>query len=179
MLSERLLKELNEQIKYEFDSAHIYLAMAGYFADQDLEGFENFFLVQEEEERFHAMKFYQFINGMGARVDIKGFEDPENHYNSATEVFEAALKHEQFITSRIYKLMDIAIEENEHATASFLKRSEERRVGKVDEQLEEEDTMTKILAKLRRFGEDGAGIMMLDKELSLRIFTPPVDTVQA
>lgn len=67
MLSERLLKELNEQVKYELYSAHLYLAMAGYCANQDLDGFANFFIVQAEEERFHAMKFFNFINEMNGR----------------------------------------------------------------------------------------------------------------
>lgn len=172
MLSERLLDELNEQIKHEFYSAHLYLAMAAYFADQDLDGFENFFLAQEQEERFHAMKFYQFVNEKGGKVHVYGFEDPENEYSSALEVFEAALAHEKFVTGKIYNLMDMAIKEGEHSTVSFLKWF-------VDEQVEEEDTMGKIIAKLKRIGEDGTGIMMLDKELSTRTFTPPADTEQA
>lgn len=172
MLSDRLLAELNEQIMHEFFSAQYYIAMAGYCADQDLNGFENFFLAQEQEERFHAMKIYNFINERSARVDIKGFEDPKNDFESIEEVFEEALGHEKFVTSRFYKMMDIAIEEKEHITISFLKWF-------LDEQVEEEDMMSSILAKVRRFGEHGAGIMMLDKELAQRVFTPPAADAQA
>lgn len=161
MLSERLLNELNEQIKYEFDASHIYLAMAGYFADENLDGFENFFLVQAEEERTHAMKLYEFVNEMGARVEIKGFDSPKNDYSSPVEAFEAALNHEKFVTGRIYKMMDMALEEKEHATVSFLKWF-------VDEQVEEEDSMSRILAKLNMVADHGAGLLMLDRELSKR-----------
>ncbi len=167
MFSEKLLAELNDQIMHEFFSAQYYIAMAGYCADYELDGFENFFLVQEQEERLHAMKFYTFINDMGGRVNIKGFDHPRNDFSSMVDVFEAALKHEKFVTSRIYKLMDIASEEKEHATISFLKWF-------IDEQVEEEDSMNKILVKLKRNGDNGPGLMLLDAELALRVFVPPV-----
>lgn len=172
MFSGKLLSELNDQIMHEFFSAQYYIAMAGYCADLDLDGFENFFLVQEQEERLHAMKFYKFISDMGGRVHIKGFEDPRNTFASLADVFESALKHEKFVTSRIYKLMEIATEEKEYATMSFLKWF-------IDEQVEEEDSMNKILTKLKRIGEDGPGVMLLDTELAQRVFAPPVDQAQA
>ena len=172
ILSEKLLGELNEQVMHEFFSAQYYIAMAGYCSNQDLDGFENFFLVQEQEERVHAMKFYNFINDMGSRVNILGFETPKNEFSSMAEVFESALKHERFVTGRIYKLMDIATEEKEHATISLLKWF-------IDEQVEEEDSMNRILKKLQRYGEDGSGIMLLDSELALRVFVPPVATTPA
>ncbi len=159
---------MNEQIRYEQYSAHYYLAMAAYFSSENLSGFENFFLVQADGERFHAMKFYNYINEVGGRVEIKGLEDPKNDFESIQEVFELALKHEQFVTSRINKLMDIANEEKDYATISFLKWF-------IDEQIEEENTMGTILNKLKRIGENGAGIMMLDRELAQRTFAAPAE----
>lgn len=166
MLSERLLNELNKQIKYELYSAHYYLAMAAYCADQDLDGFANFFMVQAEEEKFHAMKFFNFINEMDGRVTMLSLEEPKNDYESVVDVFKSALEHEKFVTGRIYKLMDIATEEKEHATISLLKWF-------VDEQVEEENSMKAILKKLERLGDNSHGIFMLDQELSQRTFTPP------
>lgn len=167
MLSDKLLNEINEQIKHEFYSAHYYIAMAGFCADQDLPGFENFFLMQAEEERFHAMKFYRFVNEMGGRVDIRGLDYPNNEFNTMTEVFKAALDHEKFVTDRIYLLMEIATEEKEYATISLLNWF-------VDEQVEEMDSMNSVLMQIRRMGEEGNGIYMLDKELAQRTFSPPV-----
>ncbi|WP_077368713.1 ferritin [Anaerosalibacter sp. Marseille-P3206] len=169
MLSKRLLEELNLQIKYELYSAHYYLAMAAYCASEDLSGFENFFKVQAEEEKFHAMKFFDFVNEMDGTVKILGLEEPENDFESVTDVFKKALEHEKFVTSRIYKLMDIATEEKEHATISLLKWF-------VDEQIEEENSMKSILTRLERMGENSHGLYMLDQELSQRVFTPPVDS---
>lgn len=168
MLSKDLINEINEQIKYEFFSSHLYLAMAAYSAENDLPGFENWFLVQAEEERFHAMKFYNFLNEKGERVIIKGFETPENHYNSLKEVFEKSLEHEKFVTSRIYKLMDIAQGEREYSTISMLNWF-------IDEQVEEESSFGYILAQLKRMGENSDGIYRLDQELSQRVFTPPTE----
>lgn len=165
MLSEKLLNEINEQIKHEFFSAHYYIAMAAYCADQGLPGFENFFIMQAEEERFHAMKFYHFVNEMGCRVDIRGLDHPENDFASVTEVFKTALEHEKFVTERIYLLMDIAVKEKEYATISMLHWF-------VDEQVEEMDSMDEILSRLERMGEEGRGIYMLDRELAKRTFDP-------
>ena len=166
MLSEKLLNALNDQLNFEFESAHYYLAMAAYCADQDLDGFENFFLVQAEEERFHAMKFFNFIKEMDGRVTFEGLGEPKNEFDSMLEVFETALGHERKVTKRIYNLMDIAKEEREHATQSWLNWF-------VDEQVEEESSMKSIISKLKRMGEDNQGIFMLDKELATRTFTPP------
>lgn len=166
MLSEKLAKALNDQMNFEYLSAHYYLAMAAYFEDQDLSGFGHFFIVQAEEERFHAMKFYNFINEMDERATIQAISEPENEFKSYIDVFETALAHEKEVTKRIYNLMDIATEEKEHATISFLKWF-------IDEQVEEEASMKNIIKKLQRMGNDNHAIYTLDQELAQRIFTPP------
>lgn len=165
MLSDRLVQELNEQIKHEFASANYYLSMAAYFAGKNLEGFTNFFLAQAEEERFHAMKIFHFLNDLGAKVVITGYEDPKQDYTSVREVFELALKHEQFVTSRINTLMEIAESEKHNPTKSFL-------LWFIDEQVEEEDLMQSVIDKLDLVGEGGVALYMLDKELGTRTFTP-------
>ncbi|SES62064.1 ferritin [Anaerobranca gottschalkii] len=166
MLSEKLLNELNLQLKYEMESANYYLAMAAYCDSLDLPGFANFFLVQAEEERFHAMKFYNFINDLGGKVTIYGFADPRNDFSSLEDVFQSALKHEQFVTKRIHTILDLANEEKHYPTISFLQWF-------VDEQVEEEASMSQLLSKVKRLGEDNPGIYMLDEELAKRTFTPP------
>ncbi|MBM7659666.1 ferritin [Bacillus mesophilus] len=164
MLSEKLHTTLNEQMNYEFYSAHAYLAMAAYCSDEGLDGFANFFLVQAEEERFHAMKFYNFINALGKRATIKGFDSPNNSFNSLLDVFEKALKQEKEVTNRIYHLSDIALDEREHATINFLKWF-------IEEQVEEEDLFDSIIQKLKRIHDDSNAIFMLDTEFSKRTFT--------
>lgn len=166
MLSEKLMNSINKQINYEIYSANIYLAMQAYFSANDLDGFANFFKVQIQEENFHAMKFFNYLNQMGGRVIIDGVPAPENNFESVLHVFKEGFAHEQKVTKRIYNLMDIATEEKEHATISLLKWF-------IDEQVEEENTFNTIIKRLERISEDSAALYMLDSELAARTFTPP------
>ncbi|MGE7093217.1 ferritin [Lysinibacillus sp. NPDC048646] len=165
MLSEKLHKALNDQMNFEFYSAHAYMAMAAYCTDEAYDGFANFFLVQAEEERFHAMKFYNFLSDMGYRATIYGFESPENNFDSILNTFKSALNHEKEVTRRIYNLSDIALDEREHATMAFLKWF-------IDEQVEEESTFDTLIHKIERIENDSNAIFMLDGELATRTFTP-------
>jgi len=166
MLSETLHNALNDQMNFEFYSAHTYLAMAAYCTSENYDGFANFFLVQAEEERFHAMKLYNFINNMGYRATIQGFESPENDFPFVLEAFKTALLHEKEVTRRIYELSDIALDEREHATMAFLKWF-------IDEQVEEESTLDTLIHKFERIENDSNAIFMLDSELAGRTFTAP------
>lgn len=168
MVSEKLLNALNEQFNYELLSAHYYIGIAAYCADQELDGFANFFMEQAAEERFHAMKIYNYINEVDGRVKVEGISEPQNEFASLAEAFEYALDHERSVTKRFYNIMDIAQEEKEHATISFLQWF-------IDEQVEEEANMKGILAKLKRLGNESYGIFALDDELAQRVFTPPTN----
>lgn len=169
MLSEKLVELINKQINYEFFSEHVYLAMAAYCADEDLDGFANFFRIQAEEERFHAMKLFDYVVEMNQRVIIKNSPEPRNDYASVLQAFKAGLEHEKSNTRNIYAIADLAMEERNHATISFLKWF-------IDEQVEEEALMNSLIKKLERIGNDSAALYMLDTELAARTFTPPVDT---
>lgn len=164
MLSEKLLVKLNAQITHEFFSAHYYLAMAAYFMKEDLDGFANFFIVQAEEERFHAMKFFNFIFDQGSEAVITGFKDPKRDFKSIEEIFTLALEHEKLVSGLINELMSLAQEENHYSSISFLQWF-------IDEQVEEEAGMSKLLSKIKRIGDKGHGILMLDRELAARTFT--------
>ncbi|MEI5907492.1 ferritin [Bacillus spongiae] len=163
MISEKLAKGLNDQMNYEFYSAHAYMAMAAYCSAENLDGFANFFLIQAEEERFHAMKFYNFINDLGERVEVDGFTDPNNEFTSVLDAFENGLKHEKEVTRRIYQLADMALDEREHATMTFLKWF-------IEEQVEEEALFDGLIQKLRRIDQDSNAFFMLENELGQRTF---------
>ncbi|MDC3413524.1 ferritin [Aquibacillus sp. 3ASR75-11] len=163
MISDNLVKGLIKQMNYEFYSAHSYLSMAAYCSEENLDGFANFFLVQAEEERYHAMKFYNFINDMGERAVVEGFPTPNNEFSSMLDVFEKGLKHEQEVTRRIYDLADIALDEREHATMTFLNWF-------IEEQVEEEALFDSLIQKLKRIDKDSNAFFMLDSELGKRSF---------
>ncbi|HCX64111.1 MAG TPA: ferritin [Eubacteriaceae bacterium] len=158
MLSDKLIFEMNEQIKYEFFSSHLYLSMAAYCAENDFPGFEKWFIDHAAEERTHGMDFYEFLNDRDAKAVFRGFEDPKETFNSLRDVYEYALEHEKFVTSRIYKLMDIAQEEKEYASINFLNKY-------VEEQVEEEALFSGILARVIKAGDNQGALMNIDRQM--------------
>jgi len=169
MLNDSLSLALNEQMNFEFYSAHVYLAIAGYCSGESWDGYANFFMVQAEKERFHAMKIYKYLNDRGGRARLSGIDSPNNEYESILDAFEQAFQHEQVVSKRIYYLSDIAMNEREHATIQFLKWF-------IDEQVEEEAMFDSIIHKLKRIDKDSNAFFMLDAEFAQRSFTPPVLT---
>ncbi|MCP3875823.1 MAG: ferritin [Desulfobacteraceae bacterium] len=166
MISKKLEDAINYQINRELYSEYYYLSMASYLNSIGLSGFENFFLVQVEEERFHAMKMYNFLNEKGGRVTLQTIEAPKTEFKSPVEIFELAYEHEKLVSGLINGLMDLAIKENDHAAKNHLNWF-------VEEQVEEEASMETILNKLKLIGGEGQGLLMIDNELAQRIFTPP------
>lgn len=169
MLSKKMEAALNEQINAEIYSAYLYLSMAAYCHSLNLNGFANWMQVQTQEEMFHAMKLYGFVNDRGGRVKMKAIKGPETDWASPLAVFQAVYKHEQHVTSLISKLVDIAIQEKDKSSESFLQWF-------VDEQVEEEATADDIIQQIKLAGEKGPGLFMIDRELAQRVYTPPAAT---
>ena len=168
MMNVTLSEAVNDQLNFELYSAHVYLAIAAYCSAESLDGFANFFIVQAEEERFHAMKMYKYLNDRGKRVKLIGMGTPNNDYSSVLEAFEHAYHHEQEVTKRIYHLSDLAMNDREHATIQFLKWF-------IDEQVEEESMFDSIINKLKRIDKDSNAFFMLDTEFAARTFVPPTN----
>ncbi|PWB86987.1 ferritin [Methanobrevibacter woesei] len=145
MVSENMEKAINEQLNAEMYSGYLYLSMAAYFEDQDYPGFAQWMRVQAQEELDHAMKFYDYLNTRGARVTLTAIEAPQTEWDSIEAVFKHVLEHEQMVTSLINNLVDIAIEEKDHATNQFLQ-------WYVEEQVEEEESAMEVLGKIKRAG---------------------------
>ncbi len=161
MLSEKMEKALNDQINAETYSSYIYLAMVAYFEDLNMPGMAQWMRLQSGEEQMHAQKFYDYIVERRGRVRLAAIEAPPVEWDSPLAAFENAFEHEQYITGRINKLMTLAIEEHDHATASFLKWF-------VDEQVEEEANVDSVVQDLKRVEGVPAGLFMLDRELGQR-----------
>ncbi len=160
-ISDAMTSAINDQIKAEFDSAYIYLAMSAYFKDAGLDGMSHWMKKQYSEEVEHAEKFIDYLYERGARVIIPEIAKPKESYADALEVFKTAYNHEQYVTSRIYKLVDLAISEKDYATQSMLQWF-------VNEQMEEEDNTGSIVAKLEFLGSDKHAVYIVDRELAAR-----------
>jgi len=161
MLSDNMEKALNKQINKEIFSAYLYFAMAADLEDKGFAGTAHWMESQAQEEISHAMRIYKFINERGGRAVMSAIEKPKKEWNSYREIFEEALEHEQKITSSINALMDIAVEENDYATKSFLNWF-------IDEQVEEEDSVNEILDKINLIEDSKNGMYNLDKEMGQR-----------
>lgn len=165
MISNKLEKELNKQLNAELYSAYLYLSMAAYLSQKNLNGFSNWMKIQFEEEQAHANKLFQYILDRGGNVELLEIKKPKSEWNDIIDVFENILKHEEHITSRINDLVDVAMEEKDHATVVLMQ-------WYVNEQVEEEATVNDMLDQLKLIEGKGSGLFMLDREAKQRVFKP-------
>lgn len=166
MLSKTMNKSLNEQVKWELYSGYLYLGMSAYFQEEGLPGFASWMRVQAQEELSHGVIFYNFILGRGGSIKLAGIDAPPAGYKNALEVIEATLEHERGVTARINRLVGQARKEEDFATEIFLQWF-------VSEQVEEEESVNAVLNRLKLVKSDGQGLLLLDRELGARVFTPP------
>jgi ferritin len=165
MLSEKMEKLLNDQVNRELFSSYLYLSIEAYFESIDLPGFANWFRVQAQEEIDHALLIFEYINRVNGRVVLQPIEGPKVEFDSIMDALEDSLKHERFVTNSIYNLVDVAKEEKDYKTESFLKWF-------VDEQVEEEENAESNIRKYEMVKDDGKGILMLDAEFAKRVHVP-------
>ncbi|PKM89470.1 MAG: ferritin [Firmicutes bacterium HGW-Firmicutes-10] len=161
MISKRLVDAINDQINFELLSSYLYLSMSAFMEANDYPGAAHFMRKQAEEEVEHAMKFFKFLVEVGARVELKTIPGPEVEFPGYLDVFKMSLAHEKIVTSRIRDLYEIAKEEKDHAALSTL-------TWFIDEQTEEEENFTNIIARLEKFGGSPISIMMTDDKLGAR-----------
>jgi ferritin len=152
---------INEQINKEFYSSYLYLSMAAYFEDRNLMGFGHWMRLQADEEREHAMKFYNFILDAGGQVKLKAIDAPETEWKSNLQVAEQVAEHEAKVTDSIHALYELALKEKDYAAQILLQWF-------ITEQVEEEKNAAELVAKLRLIEERGTAVLMLDHRLSKR-----------
>jgi ferritin len=161
MISEEMQKSLFTQLNDEFSSAYLYLAMSAYCNHMDFNGAANWLKQQYEEEQMHATRIYNYLIEQGANVLLQAIPQPPNEFGTILEVFQASLRHEQKMTERLNNISDQALKEKDHATYNLLQWF-------VNEQVEEEATVSEIISKLKLVKGDGYGLLMIDNELGSR-----------
>ena len=167
MINEKLQAAFNYQINKELYSEYLYLAMKAYFQELNLLGFVNWLDVQVQEERAHAMGMYNYLNERGGKVELMAIDKPIVEGNSPLEIFEHILRHEEYVTSLINQLMDVAEETKDRAAMNFID-------WYINEQVEEEASVGGVLATLKLIGDDKKALLLLDKDLATRTFVAPV-----
>lgn len=166
MLNQDVAKLLNEQVNKEFFSAYLYMDMANYYADQSLNGFENWFFIQMQEERDHALLFRQYLLNNGESVILDVIAAPNKEYKSFRDPLVMSLEHEQFVTASINNIYEAAFKVKDFRTMQFLDWF-------IKEQGEEEKNADDNIKKYDLFAGDPKGLYMLDNEMKARVYAAP------
>ncbi|MDD6390630.1 MAG: ferritin [Anaerovoracaceae bacterium] len=170
MLSKKVVELLNDQVNKEFYSAYLYLDMSNYYKNEGLDGFANWYKIQAQEERDHAVLFIEYLQQNGEAVVLEAIGKPDKEFSKFTDPLEAGAEHERFVTGLIHNIYAAAYDEKDFRTMQFLDWF-------VKEQAEEEENADDLIRKFELFGGDSKGLYMLDNELAARVYSAPSLTV--
>ena len=157
---------LNNQINKEFYSAYLYLEFSNYFKAKGLDGFANWYMIQAQEERDHALLFYQYLQNNNMPVTLEAIDSPKREFADNMAVLKAGLEHEEYVTSLIHDIYAAAYEVKDFRAMQFLDWF-------VKEQGEEETNANDMISKMELFGSDPKSLYMLNQELAARVYTAP------
>lgn len=161
MISDTMQKALCAQLNREFSSAYLYLSMSACCSHLEFDGAAHWFKSQYEEEQSHATRIFNYLIDQGVHVRLGEVSEPPSNFDSLLQAFESSLEHEQQMTARLNDLSDQALKEKDHATYNLLQWF-------VNEQVEEEASVTSIISKLKLVKDDGYGLLMIDSDLAQR-----------
>jgi ferritin len=160
-LSAKIEKALNDQLNLELSSAYAYFGMAAYFEQTPFAGFAQWMHVQTREELGHAQKIFRYLSERNGKVNLRSIAEPRHEYKSPLEAFQTSLSHEQKVSASICSLCELANDEKDFPTLSFLKWF-------LDEQVEEEKNVGDMLVKLEMVGDNRNGLFQLDHHAGKR-----------
>ena len=165
-MDQKVAALLNEQVNKELYSAYLYLDIANYYIDLDLDGFGTWYSVQAQEERDHALLFIQYLQNNGVRVTLNAIAKPDQEFHTPLDPLNVAAEHERYVTSLIHTIYDAAHTVKDYRTMQFLDWF-------VQEQGEEEKNADSLVKKYQLFGSDPKGLYMLNQELAARAYSAP------
>ncbi len=165
-MDQKVRELLNDQINKELYSAYLYLDMANYYIDMDLDGFGNWYTIQAQEERDHAMLFMKYLQNNGCKVTLAAINKPDKEFRSPLDPLTAAAEHERYVTSLIHTIYEAAFSVKDFRTMQFLDWF-------VKEQGEEEQNADGMVNKYKLFGEDPKSLYLLNQELAGRVYNAP------
>lgn len=166
MLEKNVSQLLNDQINKELYSGYLYLDFSNYYQEQGLAGFANWYMIQAQEERDHAMLILKYMQNNGEKVTLEVIAKPDKVLDSLSAPLNKGLEHERYVTSLIHNIYDAAQSAKDFRTVQFLDWF-------VKEQGEEETNAEDLVKKMELFGSDAKGLYMLDQELGSRVYSAP------
>ena len=165
-MNEKVAALLNDQINKEFYSAYLYLDMSNYYDELDLDGYANYYMVQAQEERDHALLFMKYMQSIGLKVTLEAIGKPDKTFESVLDPLVIAAEHERYVTELINNIYHEAHQDKDYRTLKFLDWF-------VDEQREEEESADSMVNRYNLFGSDPRGLYLLDQEYATRVYAPP------
>ena len=165
-MNEAIAALLNDQINKELYSAYLYLDMANYYDEQDLDGYANYYMIQAQEERDHALLFLKYMQNNGLKVTLEAIGKPDKEFHNILDPLVIAAEHERYVTALINNIYHEAHQARDYRTMKFLDWF-------VDEQMEEEDNANSMISRYKLFGDDPKGLYLLDQEYAGRVYTAP------
>lgn len=166
MLNSKVARLLNEQIVKEFYSAYLYLDFSVFYESEGLDGFANWYMIQAQEERDHALLFLKYLQENGEKVSLDAIDKPDKELKTLMDPLKAGLEHERYVTSLINDIYAAAYDVKDFRTMQFLDWF-------VKEQMEEEKNADDMIKKMELFGNDSKGLYSLDAEYAARVYTAP------
>lgn len=165
-MDKKVASLLNQQVNKEFYSAYLYLDMANYYIDMDLDGFGNWYNIQAQEERDHALLFVQYLQNNGIKVELDAIAKPDKVFKTPLDPLTAAAEHERYVTELIHTIYEAAQKAKDFRTMQFLDWF-------VKEQGEEEKNADGMIKKYKLFGDDPKSLYLLNQELAGRTYSAP------
>ena len=166
MLDKKVTELLNDQINKELYSAYLYLDFSIYYQEQGLDGFANWYKIQAQEERDHAMLFLEYMQNNGEHITLSQVDKPDKECKTLKDPLDFALEHERYVTSLINYIYAAAHDVKDYRTMQFLDWF-------VKEQGEEEKNAEDMVKKFELFGTDPKSLYMLDNEMASRTYSAP------
>lgn len=165
-MDKKVYELINDQINKELYSAYLYLSFADYYEEEGLDGYANWYMIQAQEERDHALIFRNYLHENGERVKLLAIDMPDKTFTNFLEPLEAGLEHEKYVTSLINDIYAAAIEAKDYRAMKFLDWF-------IEEQMEEEDNADDMITKMKLFGSDAKALYDLDQQYAARVYTVP------
>lgn len=165
-MNEQISALLNQQINKELYSAYLYLDIHNYYDSLDLDGYANYYMIQAQEERDHAMLFMKYMQSNGLKITLDAIDKPDKVFSSILDPLEVAAEHERYVTELINTIYHACHEAKDYRTMKFLDWF-------IDEQREEEENADSMVNRYKLFGSDPKGLYALDQEYAGRIYTAP------
>ena len=165
-MNEKIAFLLNQQINKELYSAYLYLDMSNFYDGMDLDGYANYYMVQAQEERDHAMLFMKYMQNNGLKVTLEAIDKPDKTFETVLDPLVIAAEHERYVTALINEIYHEAHQAKDYRTMKFLDWF-------VDEQGEEEDNADSMVNRYKLFGADPKGLYLLDQEYAALVYAAP------